>query len=46
MRFGHFLIVIYISTHRLAKRISEGKNLPKSSLEFYPKSLTSYAAFV
>lgn len=39
MRFGHFLMVMYISTHGSRKeRISEGKNLPKSSRILSKKS--------
>lgn len=44
MRFGHFLMVMYISTHgsRKEKGSQKEKIFPKA-LEFYPKSLTSYA---
>jgi ferredoxin len=44
MRFGHFLMVMYISTHGSRKeRISEKEKIFPKALEFYPKSLTSYA---
>jgi hypothetical protein len=42
MRFGHFLMVMYISTHGSRKErisdVSEGKNLPKSSRILSKKS--------
>jgi hypothetical protein len=43
MRFGHFLMVMYISTHGSRKEGSQKEKIFPKALEFYPKSLTSYA---